>query len=67
MELLVDVGDVLDKGAVVAVVRQMKMELEVRTNKGGVVEWVGEMQEGEDVGEGVLVCVLGDAQGKARL
>ena len=35
MELCVDVGDEIKKGDTVAVVRQMKMELEVRAGKAG--------------------------------
>jgi biotin carboxyl carrier protein len=58
MELLVEVGDEVVKGAAVAVVRQMKMELEVRASKGGRVVWVYEGEEGDEVGEGVLVAVV---------
>lgn len=58
MELLVEVGDEVVKGAAVAVVRQMKMELEVRASKGGHVVWVYEGEEGDEVGEGVLVAVV---------
>jgi pyruvate carboxylase len=57
-ELLVDEGDEIQKGDVVAVVRQMKMELEIRASKGGRVVWVYEGEEGDDVGEGVLVAEL---------
>lgn len=59
MELLVDEGDVIEKGETVAVVRQMKMELEIRANKGGRVVWVYEGEEGDEVGEGVLVAEVG--------
>lgn len=58
MELLVDEGDEIQKGEVVAVVRQMKMELEIRATKGGRVMWVYEGDEGDDVGEGVLMAEL---------
>lgn len=58
MELLVEEGDEVQKGDVVAVVRQMKMELEIRAGKGGVVVWVYEGEEGDDVGEGILVAEL---------
>lgn len=40
------------------VVQQMKMELEVRSPRSGRCNWVCEVEEGEDVGEGVLVCVV---------
>ncbi|KUJ17274.1 uncharacterized protein LY89DRAFT_684367 [Mollisia scopiformis] len=58
MELLVDEGDEILKGETVAVVRQMKMELEIRASKGGKVIWVYEGEEGDDVGEGVLVAEI---------
>jgi biotin carboxyl carrier protein len=58
MEFLVDVGDEVKKGETVAVVRQMKMELEVRAGKGGVVRWVYEGEVGDEVGEGVLLVEL---------
>lgn len=58
MEVLVDEGDEVQKGDTVAVVRQMKMELEIRAAKGGRVVWVYEGEEGDEVGEGVLVAEL---------
>lgn len=58
MEFLVEEGDVLTTGDVVAVVRQMKMELEIRAQRGGKVAWVYEGEEGDDVGEGVLLAEL---------
>jgi acetyl/propionyl-CoA carboxylase alpha subunit len=58
MEILVDVGDEVRVGETVAVVRQMKMELEIRAGKGGRVGWVYEGEEGDEVGEGVLLAEL---------
>ncbi|KAK4498481.1 hypothetical protein PRZ48_011139 [Zasmidium cellare] len=58
VEVLVDVGDVVGKDEAVAVVKQMKMEVEVRSHRGGVVGWVTEAEDGEDVGEGMLVAVV---------
>jgi biotin carboxyl carrier protein len=49
----------------VCVVQQMKMELEVRSHRSGVVRWVTEAEDGEEVGEGMLVCVVeGDREAK---
>jgi len=62
----VDEGDVVQKGDVIAVVRQMKMEVEVRAHRRGRVVWVFEGEEGEDVGEGVLVAVLEDEQSEGK-
>ncbi|KAF1982008.1 hypothetical protein K402DRAFT_363820 [Aulographum hederae CBS 113979] len=58
VDVLVDVGDFVSKGMTVAVVQQMKMELEVRSSGSGTVGWVTEAEDGEEVGEGVLVCEL---------
>lgn len=58
VELLVDIGDEVGKGETVAVVRQMKMELEIRAGKGGRVAWVFEVEEGDEIGEGVLIAEL---------
>ncbi|OCK84644.1 hypothetical protein K432DRAFT_439914 [Lepidopterella palustris CBS 459.81] len=69
VEVLVDEGDVLKEGDVVCVVQQMKMELEVRAPRGGRVVWVMEVEDGEEVGEGVLAAIV-DKEGqvsKARL
>jgi biotin carboxyl carrier protein len=60
MEILVDKGDIVATGDVVAVVRQMKMELEIRASRGGKVVWVFEEEEGEEVREGILVAEVKD-------
>lgn len=67
MEITVEEGDMIGKGDVVAVVRQMKMELEIRAGRGGRVGWVCEVGEGEEVGEGVLVAEIMGVEEKARL
>ena len=56
MEIMVDIGDEIQKGETIAVVRQMKMELEIRATRGGIVAWVYEGEEGDEVGEGILVA-----------
>jgi acetyl/propionyl-CoA carboxylase alpha subunit len=60
MEILVEEGDFIRKGDVVAVVRQMKMELEIRASRGGRVTWTFEGDEGEEVAEGLLVAIIKD-------
>ena len=67
MEFLVDIGDEVQKGQTVAVVRQMKMELEIRASKGGKVVWVYEGEEGDEVGEGVLLAELEGRSGGSKL
>ena len=58
VEVCVDVGDVLRAEQVVCVVRQMKMEIEIRARSAGRVAWVTDAEDGEDVDEGVLAAVL---------
>lgn len=58
VELLVEAGDEVQEGEVLMVVRQMKMELEIRAPTAGVLTWVCDVDEGENVGEGMLVCEL---------
>lgn len=54
------------------VVRQMKMELEVRTARAGVVGFVTEVEDGGEVVEGMLAATVvevggGSAGERARL
>ncbi|KAI0418257.1 PycA protein [Xylaria grammica] len=58
VELEVDEGDEIRPGQVVCVVQQMKMELEIRANRGGRVKWVTDAPDGEDIAEGTLVAEL---------
>lgn len=59
IEVLVSEGDYIAKDQVVAFVKQMKMELEVRSPHAGTVRWALEMEEDEEeVAEGVLLAEL---------
>ena len=67
IEMLVSDGDDVAKDQVLAFVKQMKMELEVRSPRSGKVKWVYEMEEEEeDVAEGILLVELegGELRGK---
>ena len=66
IEILVAEGDEVAENQVVAFVKQMKMELEVRCPRAGRVKWVYEMEdEEEDVAEGMLLAELeGSADGE---
>ena len=70
VEVLVDEGDEVAAGDVVCVVRQMKMELEVRSARAVVVGFVTEVEDGGEVVEGMLAAVVVEGGGgveKARL
>ncbi|KAI4844548.1 hypothetical protein E4T44_06129 [Aureobasidium sp. EXF-8845] len=63
VEMLVEEGEEVQEGQVMAFVRQMKMELEVRSPRSGTVTWALELEdeEGDDVEQGVLLAVLKDS------
>ena len=71
IEVMVDVGDVVKESDVICVVRQMKMELEVRAHRAGTVGWLLEVEDGEEVAEGTLAAELmfevDDAKPHAKL
>jgi acetyl/propionyl-CoA carboxylase alpha subunit len=60
IEVLVDVGDEIQENQVIGFVKQMKMELEIRSPRAGTVGWAIELEndEGDDVAEGVLLAEL---------
>lgn len=58
IEVLVQPGDAIAKDQVVAFVKQMKMELEVRSPRAGCAKWVYQMDGEEDVAEGMLLVEL---------
>jgi acetyl/propionyl-CoA carboxylase alpha subunit len=66
VEVLVEEGDQVAKGDVVCIVRQMKMELEVRAGRSGVVGFVTEVEDGGEVVEGMLAAVIEAEGGSER-
>lgn len=67
VEVLVDGGDVVRKDEAICVIKQMKMEIEVRSHRAGVVTWVTEAEDGEDVAEGMLAAVVEDEKVESKL
>jgi pyruvate carboxylase len=63
IEVLVDEGDEVKENEVIAYVKQMKMELEIRSPRAGQVSWVVEVEndDGDDVAEGTLLVELAEA------
>jgi len=66
VEMLVEEGDQVQENQVIAFVKQMKMELEVRSPRAGTIAWTIEMEndDGDDVAEGVLLAELVDESAK---
>lgn len=58
VEILVDEGDQVGEGDAIVVVRQMKMELEVRAHRSGVVGSLFEQEEGDEVSVGTVICSI---------
>ena len=60
VEVLVQEGDEVQEDQVIGFVKQMKMELEIRSPRSGTVGWAIELEneEGDDVAEGVLLAEL---------
>lgn len=67
VEVLVDAGDVIKKDDPICVIKQMKMEIEVRSHKAGLVTWVTEAEDDEDVAEGMLAAIVEDEKAQAKL
>ena len=66
VEVLVDVGDMVKKDDAICVIKQMKMEIEIRSPRAGVVTWITEAEDDEDVPEGMLAAIVED-ETRARL
>lgn len=67
VEVLVDTGDVVKKDDPICVIKQMKMEIEVRSHRPGVVTWITEAEDNEDVAEGMLAAIIEDEKAQAKL
>lgn len=67
VEVLVDEGDKVKKGDVICVIKQMKMELEVRAHRAGTCSWIMEVEDGQDVAEGILAAVIDEEKRGAKL
>lgn len=66
VEVLVDDGDAVSEGEAVVIVRQMKMELEVRAHRSGVISSLFDHEEGADVAPGTIICSIASGD-KERL
>jgi pyruvate carboxylase len=58
VEVLVDEGDIVQAEDVICVVQQMKMEIEIRARTAGRIVWVTEVEDGEEVSEGILAAEI---------
>lgn len=58
VEILVEDGDVVTEGDAIVVVRQMKMELEIRAHRSGAVKGLFDREEGDQVPVGSVICSI---------
>lgn len=58
VEILVDDGDSVSEGDAVIIVRQMKMELEVRAHRSGNIHSLFDEEEGKDISAGSVICSI---------
>lgn len=58
VEVMVDEGDIVRAEDVICVVQQMKMEIEIRAKRTGRVVWVTDIEDGEEVTEGILAAEI---------
>lgn len=58
IEILVDDGDSVSEGDAVIIVRQMKMELEVRAHRSGNIHSLFDQEEGQDISAGSVICSI---------
>jgi len=63
VEVMVDEGDIVKADDVICVVQQMKMEIEIRAKRGGKVVWITEVEDGEEVNEGILAAIIDPVDG----
>jgi acetyl/propionyl-CoA carboxylase alpha subunit len=58
VEVCVDEGDLVKAQDVICVVQQMKMEIEIRAPRAGRIVWLTEVEDGEEVNEGILAAEI---------
>lgn len=58
VEILVEDGDHVGERDAIAILRQMKMELEVRAHRSGIVSSLFEHEEGDDIAVGTVICSI---------
>lgn len=58
VEILAEDGDRVSEGEAIVIVRQMKMELEVRAHRSGTVGSLFDLDEGDTISAGTVVCSI---------
>lgn len=58
VEFLIDDGDVVAEGDAVLIIKQAKMELEVRSHRSGVVRSLVDLEDGDSIAVGTVICSI---------
>lgn len=58
VEFLIDDGDVVVEGDAVIIIRQAKMELEVRSHRSGTVRSLVDLDDGDNIAAGTAICSI---------
>jgi acetyl/propionyl-CoA carboxylase alpha subunit len=56
VEFLVDDGDAVAEGDAVLIIKQAKMELEVRSHRSGIIRSLVDLEDGDDIAVGTVIC-----------
>lgn len=67
VEILVEDGEYISEGDAVAIIRQMKMELEVRAHRSGTVKSLFGHEEGDTISVGTVICSILPADSREKL
>ncbi|KAG6358947.1 hypothetical protein INS49_012467 [Diaporthe citri] len=61
VEFLIEEGESVAEGDAVLIIRQMKMELEVRAHRSGIVRSLIDLDEGDKIAVGTAICSIAPA------
>lgn len=58
VEFLIEKGDAIAEGEAVLIIRQQKMELEIRAHRSGTVGSLVDLDEGDNIAVGTAICSI---------
>lgn len=58
VEFLIDEGETIAEGEAVLIIRQQKMELEIRAHRSGTVGSLVDLDEGDNIAVGTAICSI---------
>lgn len=58
IEFLIEEGEAVAEGDAVLIIRQQKMELEIRAHRSGIVQSLVDLDEGDNIAVGTAICSI---------